>query len=174
MIIWRKSCCRGHKCTAIFVAASLPHSIQLFNTALALLLYCIFHSQLCSLNTECYGLWADFVSFCPLSPRFYLHSSPVALLVTCFWRASLKVDNGVWKSLFPLPNTHRYGSMCPVCQPFFTLVNQELVQFHFPLLCLFTFLQLSNFYKSKGSGGVFKVDKLKMSLLSYKWRLQWL
>lgn len=69
LIIWRKRCFIGdQKWTAIFIIASPPHFIQLFNMLFALLLYCIFQSQLCSLNTECHGSWADFVSLSPLSP----------------------------------------------------------------------------------------------------------
>lgn len=69
LIIWRKRCFIGdQKYTAIFIIASPPHFIQLFNMLFALLLYCISQSQLCSLNTECHGSWTDSVSLSPLSP----------------------------------------------------------------------------------------------------------
>lgn len=137
--------------------------MQLFNMLFYLFLYCIFKSLLCSVNTACHGSWADFVC-----AQYLLLSSTelfLALLsATCFSRLVKEWMMGYY---FPYP-THMdlpirqcTGNICAVYQSSFAFVNQEcnLVN-RFPLVCLFTFLQLNIFHKLKGWRGIFQVQTL--------------
>lgn len=71
------------------------------------------------------------------------------------------MDDGVLLPLthMDLPMRQCTGSICAVCQPSVAFVSQEcnLVN-RFPLVCLFTFLQLNIFHKLKGRRGIFQVQ----------------
>lgn len=125
--------------------------MQLFNMLFDLFLYFIFKSLLCSLNTACHGSWPDLV---PSISCFHLQSF---FWLCCLEHVPQLTKDWMMGYYFPYP-THMdlpirkcTGSICAGCQSSFAFVNQEcnLVN-RFPLVCLFTFLQLNIFHKLKG------------------------